>query len=180
MNLYLRLIWLLLTVRFKRRLSFTDALERPMRVMPGDLDINGHVNNGRYLTLVDLAVIELFLRSGVLRAAWRQGWRPMVGAAMITYRRGLKLGARYTLRLQVQSWDTRWNYFRFEFLHDGRTVAGGYSKGAMVGRRGWVDNTVGDPRLGISRNSRALAPAVAHWIAAEQAMAEEFSLQRAR
>jgi acyl-CoA thioesterase FadM len=175
MNLYLRLAWLLLTYRFKPRLSFTDALERPMTVMPGDLDLNGHVNNGRYLTLVDLAVIELFLRSGVLLKAWRHGWRPMVGASMITYRRGLKLLARYTLRFHLQSWDERWNYFRFEFVNGGRIVAAGYAKGAMVGRHGWVGNTLGDARLGIRRAPVVPVPALLHWIAAEQAMADEFS-----
>lgn len=76
MNLYLRLIWLLLTYPFKSRMGFTDALERKMRVMPGDLDINGHVNNGRYLTLVDLAIIEMFLRSGVLFKVFRHGGGP--------------------------------------------------------------------------------------------------------
>ena len=173
MNLYLRLAWLLLSYRFKPRLSFDDALERPMTVMPGDLDLNGHVNNGRYLTLVDLAIIELFLRSGVMLKAWRSGWRPMLGASMITYRRGLQPFARYSLRFQLQSWDERWNYFRFEFVHGGRIAAAGYAKGAMVGRRGWVDNRLGNERLGIRRAPARPVPALSHWIAAEKAMAEE-------
>lgn len=173
MNLYLRLIWLLLTYRMRSRLQFTDTLARPMRVMPGDLDINGHVNNGRYLTLVDLAIVELFLRSGVLVSSWRLGWRPMIGASMITYRRGLKPFARYTLRFQLQSWDERWNYFRFEFVHEGKVAAAGYAKGAMVSRKGWVTNAEGDRRLGIHRGEAAHAPALLHWIAAEQAVAAE-------
>jgi acyl-CoA thioesterase FadM len=175
MNLYLRLLWLLLSYRFQSRLHFTDALARPMRVMPGDLDINGHVNNGRYLTLVDLAIVELFLRSGVLLNAWRLGWRPMIGASMITYRRGLKPFARYTLRFQLQSWDERWNYFRFEFVHESKVAAAGYAKGAMVGRNGWVPNADGDLRLGIRRSEAAHAPALLHWIAAEKAVAAELA-----
>ncbi len=175
MNLYLRLIWLLLTCRFKPPMTFTEVLERRMRVMPGDLDINGHVNNGRYLTLVDLAIIELFLRTGVLRGAIRQGWRPMLGGSMITYRRGLKPFASYTLRFQLQSWDERWNYFRFEFVHDDKTAAVGYAKGALVGRQGWVSNAEGDRQLGIRRAEVEHAPALAHWIAAEQSMATEIA-----
>jgi acyl-CoA thioesterase FadM len=175
MNLYLRLFWLLLRYRFQSRLEFTDALARPMRVMPGDLDINGHVNNGRYLTLVDLAIVELFLRSGVLIKAWRQGWRPMIGASMITYRRGLKPFAHYTLRFHLQSWDERWNYFRFDFVHEGNVAAAGFAKGAMVGRNGWIKNAEGDRRLGIERGAVAHSPALRHWIAAEQAVASEFA-----
>ncbi len=175
MNLYLRLIWLLLSYRFQSRLAFTDALARPMRVMPGDLDINGHVNNGRYLTLVDLAIVELFLRSGVLIKAWRQGWRPMIGASMITYRRGLKPFAHYTLRFHLQSWDERWNYFRFEFMHAGKIAAAGFAKGAMVGRKGWIENAEGDRVLGIERGAVGHSPALQCWIAAEQAVGAELA-----
>lgn len=175
MNLYFRLLWLLLRYRFQPRLAFTDALTRPMRVMPGDLDINGHVNNGRYLTLVDLAIVELFLRSGVLMKAWRQGWRPMIGGSMITYRRGLKPFAHYALRFRLQSWDERWNYFRFEFVHEGTIAAAGFAKGAMVGRKGWIENAEGDRRLGIERGVAAHSPALEHWIAAERAVSAEFS-----
>lgn len=175
MNLYLRLFWLLLCYRWRPRMNFTEQLSRTMRVMPGDLDINGHVNNGRYLTLVDLAIVELFLRSGVLIKAWRQGWRPMVGATMITYRRGLKPFAQYTLRFQLQSWDERWNYFRFEFEFEGKVAAAGYAKGAMVGPGGWIENSVGDRRLGIERGVAAQVPALVHWLAAERAVAAELA-----
>jgi len=171
MNLYLRLIWLLLTYRFKPRMAFTDNLDRQMRVMPGDLDFNGHVNNGRYLTLVDLAIIEMFLRSGVLLKAFRQGWRPMLGGSLITYRRGLTPFSRYTLRFQLQSWDDRWNYFRFEFIQAGKTAALGYAKGALVGPKGWISNTEADAHMGISRRQRTHPPELDFWISAEQSLA---------
>lgn len=171
MNLYLRLIWLLLTYRFKPKMAFTDILDRPMRVMPGDLDINGHVNNGRYLTLVDLAIIETFLRSGVLFKAFRQGWRPMLGGSLISYRRGLAPFAKYTLRFQLQSWDERWNYFRFEFIQGGKTAAVGYAKGAMVGAQGWISNAAVDAGLSISRREPIHPPELAFWISAEQSLA---------
>lgn len=175
MNLYLRLIWLLLTYRFKPQMEFTDILDRPMRVMPGDLDINGHVNNGRYLTLVDLAIIETFLRSGVLFKAFRQGWRPMLGGSLITYRRGLTPFSKYTLRFQLQSWDERWNYFRFEFIQGGKTAALGYAKGAMVGPQGWISNAAADAQLSISRRDRIHPPELAFWISAEQSLAADIA-----
>lgn len=171
MNLYLRLAWLLLTYRLKAKMAITDILDRQMRVMPGDLDINGHVNNGRYLTLVDLAIIEVFLRSGVLLKAFRQGWRPILGGSLISYRRGLTPFSKYTLRFQLQSWDERWNYFRFEFIQGGKTAALGYAKGAMVGSKGWISNTEGDAHLGILRRERTHPPELALWISAEQSLA---------
>lgn len=173
MNRYLRLIWLFISYRFRPPLAITDVLQRTMRVMPGDLDVNRHVNNGRYLTLVDLAIVELFLRTGLLFKVLRKGWRPMLGGSMITYRRGLRPFARYTLRFELESWDARWNYFRFEFVDGGKTAAIGYVKGAMVGRDGWLDNLDADALLGASRVPREHRPALQQWIAAEQALAAE-------
>lgn len=91
------------------------------------------------------------------------------------YRRGLKPFAHYTLRFHLESWDERWNYFRFEFLHAGKVAAAGFAKGAMVGRKGWIENSEGDRRLGIGRGAVAHSPALQHWIAAEQAVASEFA-----
>ena len=41
-----------------------EPVELTPRVLPNNLDINGHMNNGRYLTIVDLALFTLFIRSG--------------------------------------------------------------------------------------------------------------------
>jgi acyl-CoA thioesterase FadM len=113
-----------------------DTIEMSLRVWPGDLDINGHMNNGRYMTITDLAVIEYFTRAGFLAIALRRGWRPMLGGSMISFRRGLKPFRRYTLRFSIRCWDERWNYFLFEFEHAGKTMASGLAKGAVVGREG--------------------------------------------
>ncbi len=59
MNLYLRLFLLGLRLRLPpcdraAALAVTEA-RTPFRVLPTDLDTLMHVNNGRYLTLMDLA-----------------------------------------------------------------------------------------------------------------------------
>lgn len=74
------------------------TLERTLRVLPNDLDVNGHMNNGRYLTVIDLMLVEYFVRTGFARAMLQRGWRPMAGGSFITYRRGLKPLQTYTLR----------------------------------------------------------------------------------
>jgi hypothetical protein len=76
MNLYLRLLWTWIAARFKPAIRMGDTIEMSLRVWPGDLDINGHMNNGRYMTITDLAVIEYFTRAGFLPIALRRGWRP--------------------------------------------------------------------------------------------------------
>ena len=81
MNLYLRLLWTLLRSWRLPAIRFGDTVERRLRVLPNDLDVNGHMNNGRYMTITDLALIEYFARAGFLKLALRRGWRPMLGGA---------------------------------------------------------------------------------------------------
>jgi len=70
MNLYLRLAWTLLRCLFLPAISPTDTLVVRRRVWINDIDINLHMNNGRYLTVVDLSLIEFFARTGIFRAPW--------------------------------------------------------------------------------------------------------------
>lgn len=168
MNLYLRLLWTLLRSWRLPRLTVDDCLERHWRVLPNDLDINGHMNNGRYLTLVDLMLMEYFVRTGFARTMLRAGWRPMSGGAIISYRRGLQPMQRYRVRFSMLAADTHWNYMRFEFLqHDGTLCAAGVMKGAAVSRQGLVPNATSYAAMGMVAPSRPLPDAVTHWLAAE-------------
>jgi len=73
MNLYFRLLWIIVRSFFKPRIDFADKITLTLHILPNDLDINRHLNNGRYLTLLDLGSIDFFLRSGVLKRALRRG-----------------------------------------------------------------------------------------------------------
>ncbi len=168
MNLYLRLLWTWLCARYKPRIRFGERIEMTLRVWPGDLDINGHMNNGRYMTITDLALIEYFTRCGFLGVALRQGWRPVLGGAMISFRRALKPFKRYTLRFEVLGWDERWSYMRFEFCKSGQTMAIGHAKGAVVGRNGLVRSRVARDAMGLAGDSPPLPAALRAWIDAER------------
>ena len=168
MNLYFRLIWIVVSSFFKPRVDFSDEIVLSLRILPNDLDINRHLNNGRYLTILDFGSIELFLRSGILFRAIRNGFRPMIGGLIVTYRKGLSLFERYTLTMQLSAWDDRWNYFQFEFKKlNGELSAAGYFKGALVSKNGLIPNNIADEIFGYKRGSCVLPPAVENWIKAE-------------
>lgn len=168
MNLYLRLLWALLRSARLSPIEPGDWIERQLRVLPNDLDINGHMNNGRYLTIVDLMLVEYFLRTGFAKAMLQAGWRPMSGGAFITYRKGLKPWQRYRIRFMLAGADNAWNYMRFEFLReDGVLCAAGYMKGAAVGREGLVPNQRSYAKLGRAFKPSDLPPSVVQWLAAE-------------
>ena len=170
MNLYLRLLWALLRAWRQPAIRPGETISRRLTVLPNDIDVNGHMNNGRYLTLVDLMLIETFVCLGFVPHLWRQRWRPMAGGSFISYRRGLKPLQRYELRFCIEGSDANWNFMRFEFVDaQGRLCATGYVKGAVVGPQGLVPNAQSWPLMGLQRIDH-LPAAVAHWLAGEQAL----------
>lgn len=170
MSLYFRLLWTWIRAGFKSPIQMGDIIELNMRVWPNDLDINGHMNNGRYMTITDLALIEYFLRAGFVKVALRKGWRPMLGGSIISYRRALKPFAVYSVRFSMICWDTRWNYMAFEFLQNGRTMAHGHSKGAIVGSEGIVSSTDARDAMGLNEASPAFPASISAWIETERLM----------
>ncbi len=168
MNLYIRLFWIWLHAWFKPPIRVGDTIEMRLRVWPNDIDVNGHMNNGRYMTVIDLALIEYITRSGALKVLLRNGWRPMLGGSMISFRHGLKPFRHYTLRFALLCWDERWNYMRFEFVRDGKSMAVGHAKGAFVGAGGIVNTAETHAAFGIDENSPAIPVSIAAWIEADR------------
>ena len=160
------------------KIAFGDTVELSLRVLPNDLDANGHMNNARYLAVVDLGLVTLFICSGFLRLCLRRGWRPMGGGQLIHYRRGLNVFQRYTLRLAPVGWDEFWNYVRFDFVRDGELCATGIMKGAAVGPGGLVPTAEVYPALGHHEPSPTLPPDVQAWIAADRMLGERVKEER--
>jgi acyl-CoA thioesterase FadM len=170
MNLYLRLLWTILRALRKPKLEFGDTLERTLRVWPNDLDLNGHMNNGRYLTIIDLMLIEYFVRIGFAKVLLKKGWRPMAGGSFITYRRGLKPFQKYTLRFRLDACDEQWNYMRFEFAHGEKLCAAGYMKGTAVSKQGFVKNEISYAAMNQPMFPAPMPKAVCDWLSSERAV----------
>jgi acyl-CoA thioesterase FadM len=168
LNLYFRLLFTVLRALRAPRVRPGETVELELRVWPTDLDLNGHMNNGRYLTLVDLALATVFIRSGFARLCLRKGWRPMGGGSVVYFRRGLTVFQRFTLRFTHVAWDEYWNYGRFEFVRQGQLCATGFVKGAAAGRGGLVPTAHIYPALGRDEPSPAFPDDLAAWVAADR------------
>lgn len=123
MNLYFRLLLFMVRVRFRSRLSIWDTSHVRFRVNPSDLDVQRHMNNGRYLTLMDLGRMDLMVRSRFWQRITDQGWYPVVAGQSITYRRSLQLWEQFDLASGVIGHDDRWIYMEQVFRRDGKVVA---------------------------------------------------------
>ncbi len=131
MNLYLRLLWLIVTNGYRGALHIQDESAIRLRVWPNDLDLNGRLNNGRYATMMDLGRIDLLLRAGVVAQMRKHQWFPVVSDLSIEFLRPLKPFSRVTLKTTLVGWDDRWFYFRQVFEYKGKVCAVGWVQGQL-------------------------------------------------
>lgn len=117
---------------------FDEDLIR-MRVWPNDIDLNLHMNNGRYLNVMDFARTHLLARAGLLEHIIRSRWQPLVGAVWITYRRSLPLFAKFEIASRLVCWDERWFYLEQTFTGRAGLAAVGWVKGALRNASGVVE-----------------------------------------
>jgi len=136
MIVLIRLTWALIRSQLKRRIDLLDESAVTMRVWPNDLDLNLHMNSGRYLSMMDIGRVEILGRTRLLRKVFGRGWRPIAAAATIRYRRSLLPFQRFTVRTKVVCWDDKWLYFRHVIERRGDMCAIGYVRGLLRGRDG--------------------------------------------
>ena len=136
MNLYLRMLWLMTAGRLRRRSSLWDAVSTPFRVWPTDLDVLGHMNNGKYLTIMDLARVDLMMRSGFWATLRERGWYPVVAGQTIAYRRSLQPFQRFDVRTEVLGAEGRWIYLEQTFVAQGQNVARAVVRARFLRRSG--------------------------------------------
>ena len=93
---------------FRRRIAPLDVSVLRFRAVPTDLDLNMHMNNGRYLTLMDLGRIDLMMRTGMGRLVIREKWMPVIASAMVRFRRSLLPFQKSELHTRLLCWDDKW------------------------------------------------------------------------
>lgn len=175
MNLFLRLIRILLPAFYRSKLKFLDTGIVTFRVWPFDLDINRHMTNSRYLSVMDLGRMDLLIRTGLAQVTWKKKWGSVLGAATIRWRKGLKLFQKFEIHTRVVGWDEKWFYLDQKVLSEGHLIAHAIVKAVFVRRGGSIPaiEIVDQIAKGDSIVSPALPEAVKHWNASEKAMGQE-------
>ena len=171
MNLYFRLLLALLSGARADRLQHDALFKKSFRVWPTDLDAFGHMNNGRYLQIMDVARAEWMVRTGVLGCMRRHGWTALLGGGATRFRHSLSLWQRYEVATRLLCWDNRWFYFEHSFIDsNGRSVAVGFSQAAIRDGRQWVcaDQVAGEVAPGHA--SEIMPTYLQDWLNLDKAM----------
>lgn len=116
MNLWIRLLLLRVAAIRRGRVRMWDTVRTPFRVSPSDLDVLRHMNNGKYLSLMDLGRLDLMLRTGLWKVITRRGWYPVVAGQTISYRRSLNPGQRFDLYTRLIGFHDTWVYLEQTFV----------------------------------------------------------------
>ena len=121
------------------RIHVLDEDRIRMHVWPNDIDLNLHMNNGRYLNVMDFARTHLLARAGLLEHIIRSRWQPLVGAVWITYRRSLPLFTAFEIASRLVCWDERWFYLEQTFTGREGLAAIGWVKAVLRDPSGVLD-----------------------------------------
>jgi acyl-CoA thioesterase FadM len=162
MNMFLRTLLVRLRARFRPPLGVHDVARLPMRVLPNDLDVLRHVNNGVYFSLMDLGRLDLLVRSGVWAAFQRLGYYPVVASETVTFRRSLQPRQRYELQTRIVGYDEKSVYIEHRFVVDGEIYATAHVRGRFLKRTG---GTVSMAELAAAVGVDTAALPVPHWLA---------------
>jgi acyl-CoA thioesterase FadM len=163
MNLFLRLLLLLLTVRFRARCDIMGPARKRFIVWPPDLDVLWHVNNGVYLSMLDVARVDMMLRSGVAPRLRRAGVYPVVAAETIRFRRSLQLFQAFEIETRVIGWDEKAFLLEHRFLRGEELVAEAVVRSRFLKREG---GTVTSQELLELLGKPGPSPELPPWIAA--------------
>jgi len=148
MNLYLRLFLLLFRLIGLRRTGPLEESRVGFRVLPTDCDINLHMNNGRYLSFMDLGRLHLVAQIGLLGIILRKRWGAALGAAEINFIRPLAPFQRFELITRLVTWDEKYAYLEQRFEAGGVLCAHAFVKGLFVDRCGKISSAAVAAALG--------------------------------
>lgn len=162
-SLWFRLVWLLLRLPFWPRTGLFEPVRLRCRVWPLDLDLNLHVNNARYLALMDLGRVQLLGQAGVLALLFRRRWAVVAQAVEIRYIRELKPFQSFELESRLLGWDDKYWYVEQQFKMADTLYATAWVRGLFLQGRHKLAPAELALWLNLSEQSPPLPEGIERW-----------------
>jgi acyl-CoA thioesterase FadM len=161
--MFLRTVIQMWRSRRASRLGMLEVSSIRRRVVPTDIDVLGHMNNGIYLSYMDLGRMDLFIRTGAWAEMLKRGWRPVAASETMSFRRSLQPFQSFELQTRLIGLDDKAMLFEQRFVVDGEIFAQGVVRGRFVKKAGGtVSMTELAAAFGLDRS--ALTPP--EWVSA--------------
>lgn len=91
----------------KPTIGHYDVARTAFRTAPTDLDMNRHMNNGKFFSIMDVGRTDMMVRNGVWEILRGLGWYPVVVAETLSFRKSLKLWQRFVIESRVVGFDDK-------------------------------------------------------------------------
>lgn len=180
MNLYLRLLYMFAASFFKKKIHAMEETGLSFCVWPNDLDLNGHMNNGRYLSIMDIGRMDWVLRLGIAGYVIRNKYIPVLSASAMRYRLPLLPFQKYDLTTRIICWDEKWVFMEHRFIirggkKDGAVAAIGLVKGSFFSKqtRGTIPTGEILTAIGEVLESPAMPDYISKWKDSEESLRED-------
>lgn len=136
MHMILRTLIVFLRRRWLSPIIIGDVSTIEMRVLPTDLDLLMHVNNGVYFSFMDFGRWNMIFRNGVYDLSVRKGWYSVVAGETIRFRRSLKLWQKFSIETKVLGHDDKNFFIRQRFYRKGELMAAGLVRVSFLKKSG--------------------------------------------
>ncbi len=129
MHMILRTLWAFICKRFLTPMSFDGESVITMRVLPTDLDVLWHVNNGVYFSYMDFGRWDLIFRNGLFDLLRKNDMYAVVSGESMRFKRSLKLWDKFTLKTKVMGRDDKYFFInQYFYSQKGDLMATGLVK----------------------------------------------------
>ncbi len=137
----LRTLWIFLRRSSLQKVSFMDETEYTMRVLPTDLDLLWHVNNGVYFCFMDFGRWDMIFRNGSFDLTKKNGWYTVVAGETIRFKRSLQLWDKFTMKTKIIGHDNKYFFVQQKFFCKGKEMATGLVKIRFLKQKGGTVST---------------------------------------
>lgn len=164
MNLIFRTALQWFRSRRASKLHIHDVGRTAFRVVPTDLDVLGHMNNGVYFSIMDLGRMDLMIRAGAWAKLTANGFYPVATNETITFRRSLQPWQRFVLESRIVGYDDKAVFVEQRFVVKGEIFARAYMRGRFLRKSGGTVSTAElAEALGVDTTEVTLPAWLARW-----------------
>ncbi|CAN5411613.1 thioesterase family protein [soil metagenome] len=158
-NMIFRTLIHMLRSRRKSPLGIHDVGVDRFRVLPTDLDVLGHMNNGIYFSIMDIGRMDLMIRSGAWPKFREKGFYPVMASETATFRKSLQPWQLFDVESRIVGYDEKAIYMEQRFVVDGEVYANAMTKARFLKKGGTVSLAELSELVGLDVNALPKPPA---------------------
>ncbi len=164
---YFRAILMMLAARSMPAMGPYDTHISHHRAWPWDTDLFGELNNGRILTLFELARWQAVIRLGFFKPFLKHKMAFPVAGVSVRYRRRIPVFQKYRIQTRWIGYDDKFTYAEQSMWQGDTCMNQLLLRAAIKDRKGAIPPVEGFKLLGIEIEHRDLPQWAQNWIDAE-------------